>query len=1698
MASAVWHAEQELTAGSLPELWRKFDQAVLRLGRNGVGPADENRRDIRGGGYVLTEDLFTAADARGHLRFRLSSQPEPHNCLFVLLDFVNVEGFARIRYELVWGLLPPGVMGLRKRARPDPEPYFGTAENMRNEACRRFLEDLTYDPADPAMAPLVARAKLADRTTYPRPQKPFLPAGEVKDAELRHRKYSVSHGSVEQLLGRDVLCYGFGDVRGNPCTGRDRMVRELPTLIRTDPFPIGYRGTAPRTELLAILCELKQVKGFFGSSNFKLPAEVAETFLQLVEGPADRVASHIEAFLLQRMAILATVDFVYRALPLAPEPVWHIQLSVWSTQFGEPLPSSVPLSTVVTNRVDPTAPEQWALTVLHGLLYGVHRKAMPYVEEATRALGLPQIFVHAPYDRDVLVSVPESGGTSGKRPKNTDRNPAPSKRSAVPREVEQLDPGKPGETKRQRAARHARQYPERKMTLEEEYQQSMDTGKRQAAAAKAAAAARERAAAQKEAAESAAAQKAAAESLGGASAAASAPAAAAGDAPAGPSAPERVPSASPVPDAFDKAGRRQGTPSGLVEEVDDSTGQQVRQQINDNTPTDGKINFDGLNPQHTRVELGVTDPLAEVAAEADAARAASAARGDVAETDPQTLPIRTKDVAEGLLSSQEKEVVEQRVDLDSQHGSKAKPLASNAAQSSTSSRSSRRSQKPEAGGFTVARATTPRPQTPSHSVSAFANVATRSALGRRPLIPEEERKRVDLRTDLRRAEEKIRGLRVQLRIYEERKMQIGNAPDANARNAQLATWMSDVYLKIDEQTQIRDAARHALEELSGPGAAAGREEAAAPDGGDGVQPMEDVQVSPEALAAEEQRKKAEHDAQVEQQRQRDEEARNNAAVAARARSPGAQPQDGDGGAVAGVGDQGVADGEPQIDVPDVVPMEQEEEKGAAAEVEAKGGRAAAEDEAGGGGAAAAAAAPGLDADGFAFAIPAVPQKSSALRNWSRTRLAFTPSYNKRMSSVFEAPEWKPGDEAPADDVNMGRIFRCKLTELPDLIELHTGGVRMDEAKRAAFVDAIRECLAKAAADDAWTRGDVHGHIRQGGLMLMALMYHLLGLAMWADIDDDEMVRGTMIGQLIPPTGVDKPSTANIEQGHDLVPALRVPYLLAQMNRGSFPMEKLDQALGVVYNTPIGVKLNARVVTWRGTYGTVERDTYGQQFTHYLPLSDQAARPIPERLSLQQFEPARRWTFNGDLRLPEFWQNLFGHVAVAPLLDATELAMCARMAKAFEYLFDLTQRRMDEGSSRLLFHRIIEAQCADWFCAVVRVVEFHFVLGVRLELFHRGLRSARPDDVADEAKRPALETEDPGNMNYGPWWTQFAQYLPCNIRGSSITPYNTIGYVHAHRELMTRRNGVRVAEADLPLLLAIVLPSIYETCQTPLPPDVMALARDVVEGRYDALTDGKVLTDGLFAWAAKVVHDTQEKKRGNAFVSRMDIATDAWLRTRGTNWVHMRQAKVVGATAFWDVGCASLMPANPDLISLKLTPVDNRETPTALPRVNDVQSNVFIKRDRYIPNPFVTDVRIRGGSRFGGPLAADDADLVAWLEEEAKGVAAPGAPAPDPAKEAERRAGAAKRQQKSREKKKAVRAGVAPVAGPDAPAKSPEELAQLAANAARMRKYRASVKAKKLAAAAAAAGGDAAAAAGAGPDAAAAAAPAPAADRADLP
>jgi hypothetical protein len=329
-----------------------------------------------------------------------------------------------------------------------------------------------------------------------------------------------------------------------------------------------------------------------------------------------------------------------------------------------------------------------------------------------------------------------------------------------------------------------------------------------------------------------------------------------------------------------------------------------------------------------------------------------------------------------------------------------------------------------------------------------------------------------------------------------------------------------------------------------------------------------------------------------------------------------------------------------------------------------------------------------------------------------------------------------------------------------------------------------------------------------------------------------------------------------------------------------------------------------------------------------------------------------------------------------------------MAKMFAFLLSSVDRRTDEGSSRLLVHRIIEAQCADWFCAVVRVVEFSYNDGLRIELFHRGLRSARPADVASEAEREPLVSPKYETANYRQWCNMLANYVCCNVRGYYITPYSTIGYADAHRELLLRPNGIRVAEADLPTLLTVVLPSIYTTCHVAPPDDPADLARRVAEGNAEALMTGGDLARALRAWLESIPPPPPKEEartRGVKFVRYMRVKSQKWLGTCGHDWLICRPAKTVHGTAYVDVGCVSFMPLPVNRLSLRLTPVDTRDTPSVAELI-EIHSDVYRPGDCYVANPFVATHPPAGNSTFPpagqGSLQERDADLVAWHAEEA--------------------------------------------------------------------------------------------------------------------
>lgn len=1589
MAAARRTERVELVASSLEELKIAVDRQILketlsdpidktdrRVGMVRMGYPDdvrEERADDRahviGAGRLPWGVIHTAADARGTLRNSLARLNAPFNCLFVLLDFVVLEGFARIRYDLAHEVLPANIRDIVRWHPADPELYVGTVAAQHAEALYRLLNGKPN-----VVAP-------------PRRSQEWL---DIHDEVLRHREYSVSHGSIENVLPAvgtrdaflEALCYGFGDTQRRPSTERDRMWRELPTLIRSDPFPLGYRGTEPRTELLAILCRLKPPGSWFRGA-FKLKEDVARTFMpDSLVGNADHWASHIEAFLLQRMAILATVDYVYReVVGGSGAGPWHIQLSVWCTAFGEP--TDADLSTHVTGGLR-ARPNRWALAVVHAMFYGVHRTALKYVDEATTTLGIPR---RAWYEekRDVLRLVPGSDGTGGPTRKPTGE---PEDNDAAP-----------NETVRQRDARRAKRrkalidaqpagHSGRVTPLSKQFALIMENG---AAKGRAAAAnARKRMPPE--------------EYDGGAAAGADAgvaPMAIEEGGAAAAAAPARESSADALARLADDAGIVP-RPAGQIDER--SIGPVAR------------AHMEGQRYQPINFDLG-SAPTELLRPPTPSVRS-----GPI-----ETIHVDIQSM--GSLSSARK-----RVGI--------RPVLASVALSSSSGASRRREALPEGapmiGISTASPARPPAPAPGQHSVSIAApspmrteSVAphtddedgggpgeVRSARGRVPARSAEESAAAEQRRaherELGLATLRIRALEGQRTVFAIGLAKVqGSGAVAAAERARLAQKEADARAELAAWHARRDAAKVALG-LPVDGAPAAREEE------DEETPEAKAHREEQELAAQRLRQQ-EHEAAVEEERKRDEAARaaaaEEAARVAAAEEAERQRQEAEAKAAEaqGAGAMDLGDiGQPEVEqepVFDIMEQDNAEEKEEAAEPEAE-------------------AAPELvqDKDGFFIPAPVRPRRTTAPSQWSTTRILFTPSRQKRMSAVFNVPQWTRGQPLPANDVNMGCVFHCALDDFPDLVVLFMKGLPMEPALRARFLGALRECRRGRPSSRAWTDGAIHSDLTVADLALMARVSELTGLYLWADIDDREMMRGTLVGPARLPTAQDEVSFEGLEQGNDLVPALRVQFLVAQMRRGPHKLAVLDRAIGVVYNTALGMKLDGESVTWKGAYGEVSRDEAAQSFVGRLPHSAQSDNAIPEKLSRSQFEPVRRWTFPGKLDVPDFWQYVFGHVAVAPLLDAAELAMCGRMAKMFGFLYTI-QRRTDEASSRLLLHRMIEAQCADWFNAVVRVVEFQKDAGLRLELFHRALRSARPDDVADEKDRDVLDpkaTED----NYRPWCNMLTKYVCCNVRGDWITPYNTIGYAHAHRELLMRPNGIRVSEADLPLLLEIVLPSIYTTCHVEAPDDPAGLAGRVVGGDVAALKTGKELADALTAWAQSVQIEARRegptRKRGRAFVAYLSKPSAGWMGKKGHDWLVCRAAKNLNGTVYVDVACVSLMPAPSGKLTLRMTPVDRRSTPSRL-ALRPIDPFAYTDVDRYIPNPFVTDVPILADSIYGLPLTDADVDLQKWLAEEA------GEEQPDFTNEAKARSAERKRQadaERVRRKRAAVREarfGMAPAA-----------------------------------------------------------------------
>lgn len=1663
MAAAVAnerHHVLDLRRSTLRELWDAFDEAVTGITLNGSGAPGARRRDLTGAGFVVYDNLTNAANVRGMLRTFLSGQPPPHRYLFVLWDFVNRDGYARILCELVAGVLPDEFpSSFRRNAEPDSVPYFGTAANMRHEAARRLVAGNTLDPADARSEALRRYVAQANSTVYTRLQPAFREGTAVDGAELRRRKYTTSHGSVEALLTTDeALSFGFGDNERNPSTGRDRMMREVQRdLVRTEPLPVGFRGADPK-QLLDILCEFKP-RGWLGGA-FQLRENARASFLaNVAEGD---MVKHVEAFLLHYMAILATVRYAQLR-----DGVWHIQLLLWSAVFGDALTESMrPLPTNVRGTT-PAQPYGWAAAVLRAMSYGVQRKAQRYVDEATAALGLPRL-VWYEAQRDVLVAVPRGDGTEGKRKsKAADNIPDKSVN----------EPPKPATARlRDKAARDARVklHQERPraygsltplhMQLENAEEMGRQRGLREVALRKAN------------------------------EAAMAARLAEAAGAEAGAEAEAELEPPQKLQRLLDAANEGVPLPAGALGPREEEEARQRRLAAPEvAAPADAAASealpwYMGGIPAVFRPNSSMSGAAAAPDADPSAAPAAAVPPPRPPLPPPSESKVAS-DFGDQFLASQSGSKPSREKRPGSAVGSveqerRVRPVGATEIRSgslsgsragSGASRTSG-SRRPEAGlvidpgvfgggkpaalvapvqgGHAVSQrppsvpprpsSATPQRAPPAEEKQTASPPRVRSAMGARTehaeaklpitLVTQETRRLAYL------CEQQERGRDVLVRRTVEAESAYVAATDSTTRDA--------AFRALQQARTDLDAARLSLESLRGQHAAA-ESRLAALGGADvsGASAGIGGEISAEEgriRAAEEQRRRAEFEAAQAAERKRDEDARAVAAAAeaeraaaeqkaaevaaaerkaaesAAAEQKAAESATVEQKAAEVDGASLVANGDASLDqdVVEFFPQEEEHAPPRVDDVDAMGDAhgvdnaaqdAAAEEAAAAdaaGEAAPEAAAAGAEAmeeeeeeapneprnDEDGFAVPSAVLRP--LQPWKRNRIAFTPSRAKRMRCIMEIKKWVPGAELPPDDVNMGRAFYCNVDAFPDFFQALTKR-RIRDEDRAKIIEAIRNFPRTSGV---WARGEIHADLAQGELMLMAILSRLCGLQIWTDVRiavdeqgrESAEMRGTVLNGLVPsstPPDV-APRVDGLEQGNDLVPALRIRFLLAQMENASHSLQALDQAIGILYCTPLGTRLpeegQAVTVKWTGVYGDISYDT-GSQILDAAPAPLQAQRPIPDRLSTRQFEPARRWTFQGNMASPAFWQRVFGHVAVAPLMDAAELGMCKRLAAACEFLRDQSLRK-DEGSNRLLVHRMIEAQCADWFDAVVRVVEFHYRKGLRIELFHRALRCARPVDVEDEADRVALVPQDPGGTEWDQWWVMITRFVCCNLRGERMSPFTTVGYAHAHRELMVRHNGIRVAESDVPLLLEIVLPSVYATCHAKRPADPNLLAQQVSIGDNRKLRYGHLLAKTLSQWAENLPIANDDYERGTKQL-RTHMGSDGKLLAiyhTAQDWVLIQPVKRVGLTTYVDVGLVSLMPEGK---SLRLAPVDYRNSPTADPGVRLLRSGVssdkgghFVAGDRYIRNPFVDDVTQPPASLFVPPQPGDADHKARALEE----------------------------------------------------------------------------------------------------------------------
>ena len=1608
--------DTQILHATMDEPTAKTDRKALRIRLGLYGEENRDRRaNVTGAGLLATWNIHSAAEARGKMRLYAAVQPRGFNCLFVLLDLVSLPNYVRIRYELVHNVIPDDLSAQRaasgqRGAMPDFEPYVGTVEEMRQEALYRLLNGK-------------CRAKAPERKLPPCP--------EVEGVWERHALYSVTHGSEERLIPMagvrhslfEGLCYGYADMETRrPGPERDRMWRELPTLIRSDPFPLGYRGDAPETQLLDMLCRLKQVErprrwfGGGGTQDFALDKAVAATFMRGVEGDGYHWASHIEAFLLQRMAILATVEDVYRDVVVDASTgkkssgTWHIQLSIWSTHFGQP--TDQPLSRRVTGILK-AQHNEWALAVVHGMFYGVHRSARHYVREAAQALG-----VTLPESGDVIVLAPTGSDGTGTKPKRHAADPvgAPSSKrtSTAASRHEAVRLAREREALRKERRGHRAPTPE-----SDRFQRAADVGEWEGAAAAAA----RRAPAPMEVEAQGASAAAGGAAPGpvveqGAAAAAAAP---------GPVDQGAAAAAAPVPvppgdermqaERLGQLARVIDAAGPMPENIEAELGSAVREQLRGGP----EVAYQPFDPKQTNALLLPGDQLSQYG---QSVRVSDRPLSD--------RPSELKSSQPSWASGQSREQQQQRV---------APTLARAASPSlSASSRGSGGSRLPPAaipgalmfGARPPSRAEAPaaarppsRAEAPAavHAVSVARSVAhsvrtsddeagppmVRSAMGaQREPSPKQK-----LQFALDAEAAKLRRFEGQLGTVQ---AVLARPNMSEVQRAEFEQRKADWSSRIAQQRLRREAAQKALDQWvethEAPNQPPGGADAGRGNADTEEEEEEEEKESPEEVArraaevaAAERLRQQEQAAALEERRKKDEEARAAAAAAAALAEEEQKRRDAEAARVAeeerkqqhdaanlllDMGDRAqspVLEGQAlEVEGPMFDIMDNEQGDGAAA-AEEKGLDGEMEVEAV---EEAEAEVQEIDNDGFAVPRKKLRNSVTNVARWRTDRIAFTPSRRKRMQPVLDAPRWKRGDPLPPDDVNMGCVFRCALDDFPELVAKFMRGLRLDGGRRELFLERIRGCRAGHASGGAWTRGEFDGNLTEGDLRLMDCMAQLVGLYVWADIDDATgTVRGTMIGPARPVVSQADADYGSVRQGNDLVPALRVRFLVAQMQPGPHDLHALDQAIGIVYNTPLGSNLSEETerIEWTGGFGSIWRDKHTQRLRELVPEEPESDRPlpdsaqseyaVPDTLSTEQYEPARRWTFPGSLDRPDFWQRVFGHVAVAPLLDATELAMCKRMAELFAFLTGVFNRK-DEGSSRLLIHRMIEAQCADWFNAVVRVVEFSYVKGVRLELFHRALRSARPVDVAHENDRPHLVANPNEDVNYRVWCNMLTTYVCCNVRGYCVTPYDTIGYANAHRELLLRPNGIRVAVDALPVLLEIVLPGIYATCHVAPPANPKDLATRVADGDAEALVTGKELAEALTRW----VEEEDARKRGAWFARYLRKESYAWLGTTNHNWLVWRPAKVVGGRAYVDVGCVSFMPMPKGRLSLLLTPVDRRGTPGA----HDIQSAVYTRGDRYIANPFVTAPPDPvPQSVYPAPMRANDADLVSWHAEEKAGL-----------------------------------------------------------------------------------------------------------------